>query len=155
MFASMIGFFFVFGCLSRRFERQADVYAARTMQRYSPLNVAAVPTTALGSYVGPQGADLFIAALYRVAVINNIPLEPQRPTGRGLFAPASRVMNILSDKANNYFHGSIMSRINYLRSLSEDPQRTAHFDRSMLTIYAGILLVLAISGGWALISAIA
>src|SRR5688500_8949316 len=28
------GFFFLFGCLSRWFERQADVYAARTMQRY-------------------------------------------------------------------------------------------------------------------------
>lgn len=154
-FGSMVIFFFVFGCLSRRFERQADVYAARTMQRYSPMNLPTVPTTALGSYVGPQGADLFIAALYRVAVINNIPLEPQRPTGRGIFAPASRVMNMLSEKANNYFHGSIMSRINYLRSLSEDPQRTAHFDRSMLTIYAGILLVLAIAGGWALISAIA
>jgi hypothetical protein len=43
----------------------------------------------------------------------------------------------------------------YLRLLSSDPGLTARFDRSMLALYAAILLTLAICGGWALISVIA
>lgn len=148
-------FFFVFGALSRRFERQADVYAARTMQRYVPMQMALATVPERSSYVGQQGADLFIDALHRVAVINNIPLEPARPVRRGFFAPLSRLITQIADNANNYFHGSIYSRMAYLRALSADPSLTARFDRSMFALYACILLTLAICGGWALISVIA
>jgi len=53
----------VYCFLSRWFERQADVYAARTLQGVLP------ETT--GNQ--PAGADIFASALRRVAVVNNIP----------------------------------------------------------------------------------
>jgi STE24 endopeptidase len=145
------GFLLMFGWLSRRFERQADVYAARTIQRLS--SNPDLPERA--SYVGPAGAELFISALHRVAVINNIPLEPPRPNGTGVLAGVSRISGGIIEHANNYFHGSIPFRMDYLRNLSTAPEKTARFDRFMLKIYTAILLLLALTGGWALISNIA
>jgi Zn-dependent protease with chaperone function len=54
-----------FGFLSRWFERQADVYAARTLEK------------PVGGQARPQGfgADIFASTLERVAVVNNIPVE--------------------------------------------------------------------------------
>ena len=119
------GFFLVFGCLSRWFERQADVYAARTMQRYEDLNQSAslLAANAAGnvaapiahydpiSYVGPYGAALFTSALQRVAVINNIPLDT--PPGR---ARVAALIDGIVEQANNWFHGSIPTRMEYLRA---------------------------------------
>ncbi len=144
-------FLLMFGWLSRRFERQADVYAARTIQRLA----SAQDLLPSASYVGPAGAELFISALHRVAVINNIPLEPPRPNGTGVLAGVSRISGGIIEHANNYFHGSIPFRMDYLRNLSLSPENTARFDRFMLRIYTVILLLLAITGGWALISEIA
>lgn len=56
------GFLLSFGYISRRFERQADVFAARTIE------------PAGGTHVGQRGATVFASALHRVAVINNIPV---------------------------------------------------------------------------------
>src|SRR5688500_15520392 len=88
----------LFGFISRRFERQADVYAARTMQQQRADAAAAAPlptadgtvTVALDalaradealahrrSHVGAFGATLFASALQRVAVINNMPTGPR------------------------------------------------------------------------------
>jgi Zn-dependent protease with chaperone function len=177
------GFFFLFGCLSRWFERQADVYAARTMQRYEdrdPLQASvgmtahvwisgrpegerfsAVPadqrekrfpsgrgeamTTSAG-HVGPYGAQLFSSALHRVAVINNIPLERELPANAGFFTRVGAMLDRLVERANDWFHGSIPSRMNYLRNLSNDPKRTSDFDRSMSVLYAALLLALVASG---------
>jgi STE24 endopeptidase len=56
--------FFLF--ISRKFERQADVFAARSIQRES---------TGLGeAHVGPHGATVFVSALNQVARINCIPI---------------------------------------------------------------------------------
>jgi STE24 endopeptidase len=57
-------FWLGFGYLSRWFERQADVYAARTMERADDR-----------SPVGPYGAAVFASALERVAVVNNISIS--------------------------------------------------------------------------------
>ena len=52
---TMVGFgefLTLFGFVSRRFERQADVYAARTIEK----NIAPV------NHVGPHGAMIFASA---------------------------------------------------------------------------------------------
>ncbi len=145
------GFFFLFGCLSRWFERQADVYAARTMQRYESESLAPImldPARAIlvDSYVGPYGARLFASALHRVAVINNIPLEPQRFWDSGAVGRIGGMLDFIVEKANNWFHGSILNRMNYLHDLSGNPNRTSEFDRRMSILYAMLLLALIISG---------
>lgn len=60
------GFFIVFGYVSRRFERQADVFASRVIDE--PIESRQRPP------VRPYGAAVFASALHRVAVVNNIPV---------------------------------------------------------------------------------
>jgi STE24 endopeptidase len=130
---AMGGFFFFFGYVSRRFEQQADVYAARMMERQRPAPappVAFAPDMPMRiaddadtNHVGEYGARLFGSALYRVAVVNNIPIAQW-----------------------NFSHGSIQGRMEHLREMSMDPTRTRRFDRRMVRVYAtlvGALFVLS------------
>jgi STE24 endopeptidase len=123
-------FFVMFGVLSRCFERQADVFAARVMERElaeeaARANVAPAVLVQHADHVGFQGAHLFASALHRVAFVNNIPV-----------------------RANNFSHGSIAQRMMYLRKLSTDPTNTHRFDRFMRTVYRCLLAALVISLGW-------
>ncbi|MGA2497340.1 MAG: M48 family metallopeptidase [Tepidisphaeraceae bacterium] len=114
----------LFGFVSRRFERQADVFAARMMQSgwaYGPESA---------SHVGEQGADVFVSALSRVASVNNIPV-----------------------RARSWCHGSIGSRMDYLREISADPAHTQHFDEAMWRLYAAMVAALifsAVAAAWAM-----
>lgn len=175
----------LFGFLSRRFERQADVYAARTMQAkvdaggpavaqlspaaagghaalvVHPPALAAVttatttttsgvdgapaardPIPAGRSHVGPYGATLFASALQRVAVINNIPLEPRTRWRGGLRQRVEFVLERAGDLAHNWLHGSIFGRMQYLQRLSVDASRTRRFDRFMFRLYLALLFLL-------------
>jgi len=143
-------FVILFGFISRQFERQADVYAARTMQKLQtppsiadapalnlPLFAAAAPGPVASmllpapiiadpgqsSFVGPAGAALFASALRRVAIINNIPIA-----------------------ARSWCHGSIAKRMQFIHSLSRDPNSTARFDILMRWLYSAIILALIVSG---------
>ncbi len=119
----------------RFFERQADVYAARTIEWINQPAVAGMGAgTGIGtgpmpspaqSHVGEYGAAVFGSALHRVAVINNIPLRSRTLT-----------------------HGSIADRIEYLRSLSTDPALTRRFDRFMVWVYATLLIGLTTCAVW-------
>jgi STE24 endopeptidase len=152
-------FIIMFGFLSRRFERQADVYAARTMEAWqerggttiSHVNPeaqltgglfipslatatlgpqmapppAAVSYTPASSWVGEYGAEIVSSALNRVARINNIPVA-----------------------AREWLHGSIAHRMRYLRTISGDAQRTRQFDRSMLKLKWGMVVLLMTLALW-------
>jgi STE24 endopeptidase len=145
----LLKFLLLFGFVSRRFERQADVFAARTME----LTRAGIPNSSASeillaarqlalvtdgpggpstsslalhfrpphdaSHVGRYGAHVFGAALQRVAIVNNIPV-----------------------KARSWCHGSIATRMQYLRNLSHDPARTTRFDRLMLLLYGSLVFAL-------------
>lgn len=133
--AGFIGFFLVFGYLSRWFERQADVFAARTIEHEMgpTTSLTTLEGVVLGyqpiSHVGPHGASVFASALHRVAVINNIPVS-----------------------AGNFTHGSIAERMEYLHTLSIDPTRTTQFDRTMSVVYASLVLALLACGAWVMIA---
>lgn len=173
--AMFAGFMF----LSQRCERQADVYAARTMEAArttghmggtnganghgtaTSINRPAYAITSAGasgsavvtapppatygagevvviaplpsevtapavagatngkSYVGQYGASVFASALHRVAVVNNIPV-----------------------KSWSWCHGSISTRMDYVRGLSRDPALTGRFDRFMRWVFASLVLLL-------------
>jgi STE24 endopeptidase len=118
------GMLLLLGGLSRFFERQADVYAARMIEEHHRPDSARERPLAVGSY----GANLFASALHRVAVINGIPIH-----------------------ARNLSHGSIAGRIDYLHRLSGDPARTNAFDRFMTWIYVGVVGLLVMFGGWVVV----
>jgi hypothetical protein len=158
--------------LTRRFERQADVYAARTIQALrdrveadarpviiSHVNPAlatvgggggglfnhGLATAAVivgrgggggdsavasrgsygGSYVGEYGAAVVASALHRVARVNHIPLA-----------------------ANEWLHGSISSRMAYLRGIAGDAGHTRRFDKSMRRMYWGMMAILVALAVW-------
>jgi Zn-dependent protease with chaperone function len=157
----------LFGFISRRFERQADVFAARTMQQQHLAAAATAPlpaadgtvTVALDalaradealahprSHVGAYGATLFASALQRVAVINNMPTGPRARWAGGVRKRAGFILERLADLGQNWLHGSIDDRQAFLRRLSADPGLTLRFDRFMFHLYSTLLFLLAASG---------
>jgi STE24 endopeptidase len=147
---AVILFLFSFGYLSRRFERQADVYAARTIESILPLHDSRLDSTAVTSPlqtpVGIYGAAVFNSALRKVALVNNIPIGTRRRfTGN----PAQRLrflVDYVFTSANNWLHGSIAQRMRYLQKLAGNPLLTARFDRGMLLVNLVLLGALIISG---------
>jgi STE24 endopeptidase len=118
----LLSIFVLFGYVSRRFERQADVFAARMME-------SGWTQGPERGHVGEQGAGVFASALERVASVNNIPVW-----------------------ARSWCHGSIGSRMRYLREISRDPEKTRRFDEVMWRLYAAmvaVLLLSAASAAWA------
>jgi STE24 endopeptidase len=156
-------FLVYFGFLSRRFERQADVYAARVIEKNakerSELRVQSsgqdappelqalnshfpAPDLSSASPVGEYGATVFASALHRVAMMNNIPLGPRRRPRRGLVRRVGHAVDGLVESLHNWLHGSIHHRMQYLRSLSADPAATGRFDRFMIALYCSLLFAL-------------
>ncbi len=130
-----------FGYLSRRFERQADVHAARTMQALAePMNGR--------SYVGVAGAAVFNSALLRVAEVNNIPTE-----ARGRFTGSLRhrlafLTEWVSTLAASWLHGTMASRVRYISRISTDANLTRRFDRQMIRLRIGIAAMLLLCVSW-------
>ncbi len=163
-------FFLIFGFLSRRFERQADVYAARILEATKPTSAAAGAAALaplmngetentsgklvlpyqipVDSHVGEYGAQLFASALHRVAMINNLPVHPRSRRGAGLMNHVSYLAGNLMDLAYDWLHGSIATRMEYLRTLSGDPQLTLRFDRLMVRLYGTLLFALVASAAY-------
>jgi Zn-dependent protease with chaperone function len=109
----------VFGYVSRKFERQADVFAARTVQGIWS------PSGPEESVVGEQGAEVFCGALRRVAAVNHIPVE-----------------------AASWSHGSILKRMRFLAELGRRPEGTASFDRFMRLLYLFLIMGLCLCALW-------
>jgi len=158
MLGAAIGLFaLVFGYVSRKFERQADVFAARTIQgapavdvvpaenvealltEYLEAPVSPRQATAIqepppagnipsADHVGRHGAAVFCSALERVAAVNNIPIA-----------------------ARSWCHGSIAKRMRFLEFLSRDSRRTAQFDRYMQWLYLILLVSLLAFGTWTMV----
>ncbi len=152
-------FILAFGFLSRRFERQADVFAARTIEAVGNGQATVVSQPTAGDAladnprhvadstppVGPHGAGVFASALNRVALVNNIPLTHRRWNGGGLMAFLSFLLDRAIEWTNHFLHGSITRRTTYLQRLGQDPQRTRDFDALMRRLYASLLLLLIVS----------
>ena len=125
----------LFGWVSRRFERQADVFGARTLALSGlPCSLpCALHTPAANPDEHPAGDPLcstavhiFGDALHEVALLNGI-----RP------------------EARSWRHSSIASRSRSRQGLARSPTRTQSFERVVLAIKIGILIAATASGFWA------
>lgn len=125
----------MFGWVSRRFERQADVFGVRTLALsglpcaqkcalHAPApNQNPVPSDdALCS----TAAHVFADALHEVALLNGI-----RP------------------EARSWRHSSISGRSRFVQELALHPARARRFDRTVCLTKAVILGAAAVSGAWA------
>lgn len=122
-----------FGWLSRRFERQADMFGAHCVT--PPPQECTVPcsvhpdahTTLEGEgRICATGAAVFVSALDRVAVLNGIPLEER-----------------------SWRHSSIGSRIRFLTSLAGDPRRVVRFEAVIRRAKTALLIMASVGSACA------
>lgn len=119
---------FGFGWVSRRFERQADVYGVRCIAEGlalcpMPCRVHGEAGSLNGDLLCSTAADRFAETLHSVAELNGIPPE-----------------------ARSWRHSSIASRMRFLRHLAQAPDDLQRFDRLLWRIKA-FLLVFSLVGG--------
>ncbi|MBN1343972.1 MAG: M48 family metalloprotease [Phycisphaerae bacterium] len=124
---------FGFGWVSRRFERQADIFGVRCVGQIMPgcdrecvvhHPPAGTKERVRRKALCPGAADVFAEALHRIAVLNGI-------------AP----------KARSWRHSSIASRMDFVRALAADPKKYRKFKRTIILTKA--LLVLGTAAGCA------
>ncbi|MBN2210360.1 MAG: M48 family metalloprotease [Sedimentisphaerales bacterium] len=111
----------VFGWVSRRFERQADVHAARAIgqdfqNRYVANSNGACETD---NRLSPRGAAVMGSALRRIALLNGI-----------------------SPEARSFRHSSIHGRSLFLMHLAQDTRGYRKFCKSIIAIKIAIVLAL-------------
>ena len=139
---TMVLFFLLFGMLARLFEKQADVYAARSIQsREMPAIASANP---LRTPVGSIGAESFVNALCRVAEINHMPATRGQRPRNVIAAGFAHVVDV----ASNFLHPSIPDRVDHLRSIAIDANRTTRFDQKVVLVMLGMLFILMTLSAW-------
>lgn len=130
----------LFGWISRRFERQADIYGVRTLmltglECHSPCRIHGEPTNPptppkplepkkILEKTAPlckTAAEYYGATLNQVAILNGIPPE-----------------------AHSWRHGSIADRGRMVEALATDPEALRRFERSVLRMKA-VVAVLALA----------
>lgn len=144
--------FLVFGLLSRRCERQADVFGCRAGSCADPGCAGHGPTTVLvprGRGLCRTGALALVRALDRVAELNGLDGRGSRSSERGL---GGRVWSWL----RAWQHGPVTDRIEFLLRLSEDPslgdrvdRRVRLFRRALAALLLAALVALGSYVGWA------
>lgn len=121
--ALMLMWLFGFSWLSRKFERQADLYGVRCITPDISTCVGSCPVhgVARKSGICTSAANIFGRTLVKIADLNGIPRE----------APSWR-------------HGSIDSRCKLLESFVGSPTSLAKFDRGIVYIKIGLLAAVLI-----------
>ncbi len=121
-------FWFVFGYLSRRFERQADVYGSKVVS----CEISDCPPHAdLDNELAPESAGCRRPTLC--------------PVGIRIFADALTNVaryNGLDRTYRSWRHGSIANRIAFLEGLERHPEREDDFQRGVLRLRLGLGLIL-------------
>jgi Zn-dependent protease with chaperone function len=131
--------FVVFGFLSRRCERQADIFGCKAVSCPRPDCPGHDPDTLAnsdGKRLCPTGIRTFIRALEKVAQLNGI--NRDRP---GFL--------------QSWQHSTIARRVEFLQSILYDPQEEPRFQRrvalvkwALLAVLVGTLAVLLKVNGW-------
>jgi len=133
--------FVVFGFLSRRCERQADVYGCRAVSCTDTNclghdSATIYPERAQG--LCPTGIRTFIGALQRVDMINGgIGFEEDRPRTIGT------VITGIFKWLKAWQHSTMSLRMAFLGSLIGNPQKEQRFQKHITMLRWGLLLGLA------------
>jgi Zn-dependent protease with chaperone function len=120
--------FVVFGFLSRRCERQADIYGCRTMscsQSNCASHSGSEELTPRGKGLCATGISTFIDALEKVARLNGI--SRNRP-------------GVLQ----SWQHSTIARRVDFLQRLRNDPSIEPRFQRTVRIVKWAVVVLLAV-----------
>jgi Zn-dependent protease with chaperone function len=139
--------FVVFGFLSRRCERQADVFGCRAVSCDRPDCAGHDDATVLAAAPRPHGLRRVIDVFIR-------PVQPLRgtylcPTGIRTFIEAlekvARVNGISRDRPgwlSSWQHSTIARRVQFLQDVLADRTLERHFQRRVALVKAGLFLAL-------------
>jgi Zn-dependent protease with chaperone function len=130
-FVTILGayIFVVFGFLSRRCERQADIFGCRAVsctRADCPGHEEGVELAPGGRGLCPSGIKTFVGALEKVALINGI--SRNRPGW-----------------LQSWQHSTIARRVEFLQRVLQDPSLEPRFQRTVLTVKWGIILTLGLA----------
>ena len=126
--SAMVAYLFiVFGFVSRRCERQADVFGCRTVScpRSDCWGHEDGVATGEGGHLCPTGIGTFIQALEKVAIVNG--LDREHP---GFL--------------QSWQHSTIAKRVAFLHQVMHEPSAEKKFQRRVLLLKCGLLLVLGL-----------
>jgi len=150
--------FLVFGFVSRRCERQADVFGCKAVSCADPNCSGHQPDTALvarGKGLCRTGVGTFVRALERVEEINGSARGAVAAARRGLFGRVAGLLRIIGVGLATWQHSTIARRVAFLRTLAEDPKRERRFQWGLtalrwvlLLVLAGGILAVAARSGW-------
>jgi Zn-dependent protease with chaperone function len=152
VFILCVYLFLVFGYLSRRCERQADLFGCRAVSCHDPqcthhepeMMSDKVPETCC-----PTGIRIFIGALERVGFINgmiHVASKPPTSLRECLGASLRKVFQTFRE----WQHSTIPKRVGYLQQIIADPPIESHFQRRLFWIRTAVILILV--GGLLLLS---
>jgi STE24 endopeptidase len=128
--------FLVFGFLSRRCERQADVHGCRAVSCGQPGCTGHLPDQALPDgprELCPAGILTFIQALEKVAFLNGINRE--KP---GFL--------------QSWQHSTVARRVQFLQAVLRDPAEERRFQRRILMVKCALFAALGVLLGWQFVS---
>jgi STE24 endopeptidase len=135
----------VFGFLSRRCERQADLFGCRA----GSCGNAACDGHDEHTTLAPRGTGLcrtgirsFIHALERVEVLNDLSRDPPRWRGGSAREKLSFVFRLLTGWLATWQHSTIAKRIAFLHGVAADPAVAQRFQRRVWWVKWAIVLVL-------------
>ena len=130
--------FVVFGALSRRCERQADVYGCKAVSCGDPACAGHDETTVYppgGHRLCPTGIRTMVRALERVGDVS-VPLASERLT-------PGRVLRAGWEWVRHWVHAPIPHRVAYLRSLIARPALEPRFQRRVFAFKCALMAALA------------
>lgn len=119
--------FLVFGFVSRRCERQADIYGCRTVscgRRHCLGHMGDADLLPAAQGLCPTGIQIFISALEKVAYLNGISRD--RPGW-----------------LQSWQHSTIARRVAFLESMLLDPSQEPRFQRHISRVKWGLFLTMA------------
>jgi STE24 endopeptidase len=134
--------FLVFGFLSRRCERQADIHGCRTVSCGDPNCIGHVPGTAypeLPTVLCPTGIRTFIRALERVDHVNDASLHVSASKKRS----AGDLIRGFLKWLRSWQHSTMSRRVAFLQSLMGNPGKEQTFQARVTVLRWGLLVVLA------------
>jgi len=136
--------FLAFGFVSRRCERQADVFGCKSVSCSDPACRGHAPDTALvagGKSLCRTGVATFVRALERVDESNGTS-NSSASAGRGVFSRMAGMLRLVGTWLGAWQHSTIAKRVAFLRTLAEDPLRERRFQRRVTALRWGLLLLL-------------
>ena len=132
--------FVVFGALSRRCERQVDIYGCRAVSCGDPTCAGHDDETVFppgGHNLCPTGIRTCARALERVGDLHGVPpAQSDEPVTLG------RMMLAALEWMRAWLHGPIPHRVAYLRGLIDRPGLEPRFQRGAFVFKCALLLAL-------------